>query len=71
MPQPQGVPGPLPDQRLVGAGHHLDRLGLVTVPSDRAQLMGIGAHHIRQGVRISSITLRTRDAVPLPVAGHL
>jgi hypothetical protein len=70
VPQPQGVPSPLPDQRLVRAGHHLDRLGLVTVPGDRAQLMGISAHHIRQGVRISGITFRARDAAPLPVTGH-
>jgi hypothetical protein len=55
----------------VGAGHYLDHLSLVTVPGDRAQLMGIGAHHIRQGVRISGIAFRARDAAPFPVAGHL
>jgi hypothetical protein len=69
--QPQSVPSPFPDQRLVGAGHYLDRLSLVTVPGDRAQLMGIAAHHLRQGVRISGIAFRARDAAPLPVAGHL
>ena len=44
-------------------GHHFDRLGLITVPSDRVQLMGIGAHHIRQGVRISGIAFRTRSEI--------
>ena len=71
VPQPQGVPGPLPDQRFMSPGHHFDRFGLITVPGNRAQLMGIGAHHIRQGVRISGIALRTRDAMPLPVTRHL
>jgi hypothetical protein len=69
--QPLGLTGPFPDQRLVRPGHHLDRLGLGAVGGHRAQLVGIGSHHIRQGVRISSIALRARDAVPLPVAGYL
>jgi hypothetical protein len=51
--------------------HHPHRLGLGAVRGDRAQLVGIGTHHIRQGVRISGITFGPGDTVPLPVAGHL
>jgi hypothetical protein len=65
------VPGPLPDQLLVCSGYHLDRLGLVGVASDRAQLVSIGTHHVSQRVRIRSIAFRAGDAAPFPVAGHL
>ena len=43
-PQPLHHRGPLPNQRLVRAGQHLDRLGLRAVPGRRAQLVRIGAH---------------------------
>lgn len=66
--QPQQVPGPLPDQLLVCSGYHLDRLGLVGVASDQAQLVSIGAHHVRQRVRIRCVTFRAGDAVSFPVA---
>jgi hypothetical protein len=51
VPQPQHVPGPFPDQRLVGAGHDLDRGGGVGVPGDGAQLVAVGADHVGQGVK--------------------
>ena len=63
--------GPFPDQRLVGAGHHLDRLGLRAVPRHRPQLVGVGADHVGQGVRVRLVALGAGDAVPLPVAGRL
>lgn len=59
------------DQRLVRPRHHLHRPGLRCVRGHRTQLVGIGAHHIGQRVRISSITFRPRHTVPLPVPGHL
>ena len=71
VPQPLHLPGPLPDQRLVRAGQHLDAPGLRAVPGRRPQLMRIGAHHVRQHVRVAGIALRTGHAVPLPVPGRL
>jgi hypothetical protein len=59
-PQPQGVPGPLPQQRLVGAGDHLGRLGQVAVAGDRPQLVPVGAHHVGQGVRVGGVALGAR-----------
>jgi hypothetical protein len=53
VPQPLHRPGPLPDQRLVGAGHHLDRFRLGAIPGRGPQLVGIGADHVRQHVRVA------------------
>ena len=61
VPQPLRLPGPFPDQRLVRAGHHLDRLHGRAVRGDRPQLVRIGAHHVSQGVRISGVALGTGD----------
>ena len=69
--QPQQVTAAFPDQRLMGAGGHLDRLGPVTVTGHRPQLVGIGAHHVGQRVRVALIAFRPRSAVPFPVPGHL
>jgi hypothetical protein len=71
VPQPLHLPGPLPDQRLVGTGGHLDGLRLGTVAGHRPQLAGVGAHHAGHGARISLIALGTGGAVPFPVPGHL
>ena len=71
VPQPLGVPGPFPDQRLVRPGHHLDRRGLRAVPGHRPQLVGVGAHHVRQHVRVAGVALGTRHPVPFPVPGRL
>ena len=57
--------------RTMGAGGHLDRLGLSAVPGHRPQLVGVSADHVRQGVRVSLIALGPRRAVPFPVPGHL
>ena len=69
--QPLGVPGALPDQRLVRSGHHLDRLALGAVTGDRAELVGVGADHVGQHVRVGGVALGARHRVPLPVAGRL
>ena len=71
VPQPLHRPGPLPDQRLVRAGQHLDALRLRAVPGRRAQLVGVGAHHVRQHVRVPAVALRAGHAVPLPVPRRL
>lgn len=63
--------GAFPNQRLVRPGHHLDRLGLHSVPGHRAQLVGIGAHHVGQRVRVGGAAFGAGHAVPFPVAGHL
>jgi hypothetical protein len=68
--QPRHVPGPVPDQALVRPGQHLDPLGQRGVPRHRAQLVGVGAHHVSQRVRVAGIAFGPRGAVPLPVAGH-
>jgi hypothetical protein len=71
MPQPLGVAGAFPDQRLVRPGHHLDRLSLRAVPGHRPQLVGVGAHHVGQRVRVRGIAFRTGNTQPLPIPCHL
>jgi hypothetical protein len=70
-PQPLRHRGPLPDQRLVGAGQHLDRFGLRAVGSGRAQLVRIGAHRIGQHVRVPAVAFGSRHAMPAAVPGRL
>ncbi len=67
VPQPLHLPGPLPDQRLVRPGHHLDRAGIRTVTGHRAELVRVGPHHVRQHVRVAAVALCAGDAVPFPV----
>jgi len=69
--QPQQLGLAVPDHRLMRPRHYLDALGERGVPGDRAQLMGIGAHHIRQHMRIPGIAFRPRSGQPLAIAGHL
>ena len=68
--QAQHVPGPVPDQALVAAGHQLDRLTQLGVPGDRAVMRPVQAHDLGQHMRIAGIRFRTGRRVPLPVTGH-
>jgi hypothetical protein len=70
-PQPQQHRGTLPDQRLVRAGQHLNRLRRRAVSCRRAQLMRIGAHHIGQHVRVTAVALRPGHAMPAPIPRRL
>jgi len=65
------MPGPVPDHALVRPGHYLDSLGQRSVPGHGAQLVGIGAHHVGQSVRVGGVAVGPRGAVPLSVAGDL
>ena len=69
--QSLGLPGPLPDHRLVGAGQDLDARRLRRVAGRLAQLMEVGADHVCQHVRIAGIALGTRHVVPLAEARRL
>jgi hypothetical protein len=71
VPQPQGVPGPVPDQRLVGTGQDLERLGAIPVAGHRPQLVGVGADHVGQHVRVTGVALGTRNPQPVPEPGRL
>jgi hypothetical protein len=71
VPQPLGVPGTFPDQRLVRAGHHLDRRGQRVVSSYRPQLVRIGAHHVRQDMSVTGVAFRAGHAVAFPVPVRL
>jgi hypothetical protein len=71
VPQPVHLPGPLPDQRLVGARQDLDALGFRAVPGRRAQLVGISPHHVGQRVRVACVALGPRHPVPVPEPGRL
>jgi hypothetical protein len=55
----------------VRPGDHLDRLGKVAVPGDRAQLMPVGAHHVGQDMRVAGVALGPGHTAALPVTGHL
>ena len=50
---------------------YLDPLLLRAVPGHRAQLVGIGAHQVGQGVRIPGVALGPRGGMPLPVPADL
>ena len=71
VPQPLHRAGAVPDQRLVRPGHHLDALAFRGVPRSRAQLVGVGADHVREHVRVAAVALGARYAVPFPVPGRL
>ena len=47
----------------------LMRLGFGAVAGDRAELMRVGAHHVRQHVGIAAVALGAGNRVPLPVPG--
>ena len=59
----QGVDVPLrgPDQALMGAGQHLDRLGQRAVAGDRAVVVAVGADQIGQHLGIPTVRLGPRD----------
>jgi hypothetical protein len=71
VPQPLGVTGPFPDQRLVRAGYHLDCLRGRGIGGDLAQLMEVGADHVGQHVRVRGVALGLRHPVPFPVPRRL
>jgi len=56
--QAQHVPGPVPDQALVAAGHQLDRLTQLGVPDDPAVMRPVQAHDLDQHMRIAGIRFR-------------
>ena len=49
----------------------LDPLGQRGVPGHLAQLVGVGAHHVGQHMRIPGVALGPRDRMPLAVPGGL
>jgi hypothetical protein len=53
--QPQQLSGPVPDQRLVSAGHQLDRFGVGVVAGHRAVVGMVNAHDLGQHARVASI----------------
>jgi hypothetical protein len=55
----------------VGTSHHLDCFGLVAVTGDGAQLVGVGAHHVGEGVRVRGVALGPGHALPLAVTSNL
>jgi hypothetical protein len=55
----------------VRPGHHLDRLGPGGVAGDGAQLVGVGADHVGQHVRISRVALGTRHRQTFPIPRRL
>jgi hypothetical protein len=52
-----GVPLPGPDQALVGAGEHLDRLGLRAVGGDLAVVVPVGADQVGQHLGVGAVGL--------------
>jgi hypothetical protein len=50
---------------------HLQALRLRAVARDLPQLVGVGADHVREHVRVAGVALGPRHAVPLPVPRRL
>jgi hypothetical protein len=55
----------------MGPRHYLDRLRCRAVHGDQAQLMGIGADHAGQHMRVTSVAFGTGHRTPFPVPGCL
>jgi hypothetical protein len=68
----QGVDVPLasPDQALVRAGQHLDRLHQRAVAGDLAMVVPVGADQIGQHLSVPTIGLGPRAAMATTVAAH-
>jgi len=69
--QPQHLALPVPNQILVRPRRNLDALDQCRVTGHRPQLMSVGAHHVRQRVRVPGVALGTRGGVPLTVTSQL
>jgi hypothetical protein len=63
-----GLPLAAPDQLLMAAGQHLDRLDQARVAGHPAVMMAVGAHQIDQHPSIPTVGLGPRGGVPLSVA---
>jgi hypothetical protein len=71
-PQRVDVPLPRPDQVLVGAGQHLDRLGQGAVAGDLAVVVPVGADQVGQHLGVAAVGLGPGAAVAAAVvADHL
>jgi hypothetical protein len=55
----------------VHPGQDLHRAGLLAVPGDGAQLVGMGADQVGQDMSVTGIALGSRDTVALPGASGL
>ncbi|KDE97141.1 hypothetical protein Y900_028050 [Mycolicibacterium aromaticivorans JS19b1 = JCM 16368] len=53
----------------MGAGQHLDRLGIGGVPGDEPVIVPIGTNQIGQHLGIPGIRFGSRDVVTIAVAG--
>jgi hypothetical protein len=62
----------VPDQRLMGPGQHLDRLGQIAVAGHGAVQVAVGAGQAGQHPGVTRIRLRARGREPLPIPrrGH-
>ena len=70
-PQPQHVAGAFPDQRLMGAGDDLDRLGLRRCPPATGRSWWRSVRTMSASVCASALSLLAPDnAIRLPVAGR-
>ena len=64
------MPGPIPNQVLMGPGQDLHTVCGVTVTSDRPVVVTVGANKIGQHLGVTGIRLRSGDVVAVPVARH-
>ena len=64
------VPPSAPDQVLVGAGQHFDRLDLWAVAGDRAVVVAVGADQVGQHLGVAAVGLGPRAAMAAAVAAH-
>ena len=56
--EPQQLPGPVPDQTLVGAGDQLHRFGLGAVAGDRAVMVAVEPDDLGQHMRVAGVAFR-------------
>jgi hypothetical protein len=58
-----------PDQVLVSSSKDLDRFGLRAITSQSAVVVAVGADQVSQYFGVASIGFRSRNLVPVAIAG--
>jgi hypothetical protein len=69
-PQPQHLPGAIPDQALMGPGHQFDCFGESAVTGNLAVVGVVQAHDLGEDVGVTGVGLRARGGMSFAVSGH-
>ena len=68
--EPAGLPGPVPDELLVGAREDAYSRSLVAVAGDLAVVVTVCAYQVGEDLRVAGVGLGATDVVALAITGH-